>query len=152
MKFKKILLTSLSIFTVMTSTVIPTFANDSKAINNYETSVYARDYFSGRTGKLNSFNGRESGASRISSGSVNGNAKVTGIELNIDVSRGSDPFYVIIQNPDGKRIEKYISTSGGRIKLNDFNGILAKGKWYVSIRTTGIVSTATVGMKVNYEY
>lgn len=107
MKFKKILLTSLSIFTVMTSTVIPTFANDGKLINtnNYETSVYARDYFSGRTGKLNSLNDRESSASRISSSNIKDTSKVTGIELNIDVSRGNSPFYVIIESPDGKNFK-----------------------------------------------
>ena len=152
MKLKKLLLTSFSVLTIMTATVIPTYAKDITLVNNCEASVYARDYFSGRTGRLNSVNGRESGASRISSGSIKESSKVTSVELNVDVSRGSSPFYVIIKSPEGKKVEKYVTTSGGRIKLDDFNRDYAKGSWYVSIRTTGEVSTATVSMKVNYEY
>lgn len=92
----------------MTATVIPTYAKDITLVNNCEASVYAKDYFSGRTRRLNSVNGRESGASRISSESIKESSKVTIVELNVDVSRGSSPFYVIIENPKGKKLKNML--------------------------------------------
>lgn len=128
---------------------LDTTSNDVVISNDIVT--YATSYFSGSTGKMNSLNGLQSGAFNISSGSINENAKVTSVVVNVTVSNGSSGFYLIIEDPNGYYSETYVSKSG-EIRISDFNGLPAKGTWKVSIVTVGTVSTATARMTVNYQY
>ena len=116
-----------------------------------DIAAYTTNYFSGSTGRMNSVNGLQSGAFNISSGSINENAKVTGIVVNVTVSSGSSGFYLIIEDHNGYYSETYVSRSG-EIRIPDFNGLYAKGTWKISIVTVGTVSTATARMRVNYQY
>ena len=116
-----------------------------------ESAAYTTNYFSGQTGRMNSVNGIESAAFNISSGSINSEAKVTKVTLNVTVSNGSSGFYIIVEDPYGNYVEKYVSRSG-EIVIYDFNGLYAKGTWKVSIQTVGMVSTATARMRVDYTY
>lgn len=116
-----------------------------------ESATYTSNYFSGQTKKMNSLNGTESAASSISSGSINSEAKVTKVTLNVTVSSGSSGFYIIVEDPYGNYAEKYVSRSG-EVTFDEFNGLYAKGTWKVSIQTVGMVSTATARMRVDYAY
>ena len=116
-----------------------------------ESATYMSNYFTGQTKKMNSLNGMESAASNISSGSINSEAKVTKVTLNVTVSSGSSGFYIIVEDPYGNYAEKYVSRSG-EVTFTEFNGLSAKGTWKVSIQTVGMVSTATARMRVDYTY
>ena len=66
--------------------------------------AYTTNSFSGSTGVMNSLNGVQLRIFNISSGSINENATVTGIVVNVTVSKGSSGFYLIIEG--GKDEEK----------------------------------------------
>ncbi len=114
----------------------------------------ATGYSSGSTKRMNSFNGKESAQSTITVSSYDKNAQTSTIELNITVSYGSSPFYIIVVDPNGNEYERLVSSSA-KLTISDFSGYLANGKWKVSIRTKetkNVVSTATARLKVNYIY
>ncbi len=83
------------------------------------------------------------------------NARVTNVELNVTVSRGSIPFYIVVESPNGYQAERYISTSG-KVEFDEFNDFYPKGTWKVYIYNRGSaftdVSTATARITVNYGY
>lgn len=116
---------------------------------------YATNYFSGGTGTMNTMAGSQSKIFNVSSGSVPKEAVVTDVTLNVTVSRGSIPFYIVVKDPAGHSAEKYIRSSG-RITFTEFNGKDPKGTWQIYIYNTGAgfqdVSTATARMTVNYQY
>lgn len=152
----KKLLSILAIGALLTSTLsTPVYAseitlekNTNKSITEISAYSYS-NYFSGITGKMNSVNGNQSRIFSISSGSIDKTAKVTNVTVNVTVSSGSDPFYILIESPSGQIVEKQVSKSG-EISISDFNNIAAYGTWKVSIISKGLVSTATARMKVNY--
>lgn len=134
--FKK-LVASMTIVIFLFVMVVPTYATTG--------------YSSGSTKVMNSLNGLESAQSPITVSAYKDTATATTVDVNVTVSSGSNSFYVIVQAPNGVKKEKLI-TSSTKITLSDFSGYNANGKWYVSIRTTGTVSTATATLKVNYSY
>ncbi len=134
--FKK-LVSSILVVVFLFVMVVPTYATTS--------------YSSGSTKVMNSLNGLESAQSPIKVSPYDIKAKTSTVDVNVTVSSGSNSFYVIVQAPNGVKKEKLI-TSSTKITLSDFSGYDANGKWYVSIRTTGTVSTASATLKVNYSY
>lgn len=90
-----------------------------------------------------------------SSGSISANARVTNVELNVTVSRGSIPFYIVVESPNGYQAERYISTSG-KVEFDEFNDFYPKGTWKIYIYNRGSaftdVSTATARITANYGY
>lgn len=146
-----LLLCSLLVTPVSAVQAAETTSNEaSKGISRYST-----NYFSGITGTMNTMAGTQSKIFNVSSGSVSTNAKVTTVELNVTVSRGSIPFYIVVKCPSGKYVEKYVSASG-KITLTDFKDVSPKGTWQIYIYNMGSaftdVSTATARMTVNYQY
>ena len=77
------------------------------------------------------------------------------MELNVTVSRGSIPFYIVVESPNGYQAERYISTSG-KVEFDEFNDFYPKGTWKIYIYNRGSaftdVSTATARITVNYGY
>ena len=114
-----------------------------------------KNYFTGGTGIMNSMAGSQSKTFNASSGSISENACVTAVELNVTVSRGSIPFYIVVVDPNGHQAERYISASS-RVKFDEFNDYYAKGTWKIYIYNRGSaftdVSTATARITVNYGY
>lgn len=123
----------------------------SETVIGDERALYTSSSFSGSTGTMNSVNGSQSRIFNISSGSINDNAKVTKIVVNVTVSNGSSGFYLIIEDPNGYYTRTYVSRSG-EITIHDFDGEYPKGTWKVSIVSVGMVSTASARMRVYYEY
>lgn len=151
----KKLFSILAIGALLTSTIsAPIYASEAYSVKNINNptagiSAYSSNYFSGITGKMNSLNGKQSRVFNISSGSIDTTAKVTNVTVNVTVSSGSSPFYLLIENPSGQVVEKYVSKSGS-ISVSDFKNTSAKGTWKLSIVSNGLVSTATARMIVNY--
>ncbi len=88
----------------------------------------ATGYSSGSTKMMNSLFGTESEKSTITVSAYKEDAVTNKVELNITVSSGSDPFYVIIESPTGEKTATYIRYSTNLV-LYDFNGYDAVGKW-----------------------
>lgn len=152
----KKLLSILAMGALLTSSLsAPVYASQTTLEKNASKSTYAvskysySNYFSGITGKMNSASGKQSRIFNISSGSIDKTAKVSNVTVNVTVSYGSDPFYILIESPSGQIVEKQVSKSG-EISISDFNNIAAYGTWKISIISKGLVSTATARMKVNY--
>lgn len=61
----------------------------------------ASNYFTGSTGTMNSLFGNPSASRNISSGSIPGNASVSSVKVNVNVSSGSDSFYLYVKHPSG---------------------------------------------------
>ena len=99
----KKLFSILAIGALLTSTIsAPIYASEAYSVKNINNptagiSAYSSNYFSGITGKMNSLNGKQSRVFNISSGSIDTTAKVTNVTVNVTVSSGSSPFYLLIE-------------------------------------------------------
>jgi hypothetical protein len=115
----------------------------------------ANGSFSGSTGTMNALNGGQSAKWPISSGSVNTNAIVSSVTVNVSASfSSSDPFYLYVEHPDGYAAYKRVG-SAGSYTFTEFNRDDPRGTWkvyIVNIPTKNGVSTATARMTVNYTY
>ena len=113
------------------------------------------NYFTGGTGTMNSMSGSKSKVFNASSGGLSDNARVTSVELNVTVSRGSTPFYIVLTDPVGHEYEQYVSATS-RFTITAFNGYYPGGTWKIYIYNNGVdftdVSTATASIRVNYGY
>ena len=122
------------------------FAAELPSENMVSPMYLHNDYFTGGTGTMNSIAGSQSKIFNSSSGSISANARVTNVELNVTVSRGSIPFYIVVESPNGYQAERYISTSG-KVEFDEFNDFYPKGTWKIYIYNRGSaftdVSTAT---------
>ena len=104
--------------------------------------------FSHTLSKLNLINGTAS----FSSGSLSGSGQVvTSISLYVRVPSGNFPFILNLQAPDGTTCSVAI-TESGTIILDDFNGCSPSGSWKIWFEPQGTVSTATITVKVYYDY
>ena len=156
---RKKLLSLISACIVVVSLCPAAFAADEGAMTNPSNLIapLATNWFSAGTGTLNTISGRESEHDPISSGSVPTNAQVTDVEVSVTVSRGSIPFYLVVEAPNGVSAERYISESG-RVSFDEFAeyGIDPEGTWYIYIYNEGSgftdVSTASARMTVTYSY
>lgn len=138
--FKK-LMSSMLVVVFVIAMLVPTYA--------------ATGYSSGSTKVMNSLNGIQSAKSPITCSPYDSNAKTSSVEVNVTVSSGSSPFYIIIESPDGTAKREKLITSSTKFTITDLTTTDAAGKWQVSIRTQGtqnVVSTATATVKVNYTY
>ncbi len=156
----KKLLSLITCFALCAMLVISVLVAEVKAAENVvveevtvdnEAVAYTTGYFTGQTGRMNSWEGTESAPFTISSGSIPRNAVVTKVTLNVTVSSGSSGFYIFVECPDGTYAERYVSRSG-EIVITDLNGCLAYGQWKISIMSVGQVATATARMRVDYSY
>lgn len=128
----------------------------------FVTPVFAAtNYFSKTTVKLNAYNGGSSTVSALSSGSVSGSERsITSVSLYCNVSRGSDPYTLYVQSPEGTTAILDGPTSSTTLTSNAFAGEDPEGKWKIWIVNSGYtthgnvypVSTVTVTLKVYYEY
>ena len=84
------------------------FAAELPSENMVSPMYLHNDYFTGGTGTMNSIAGSQSKIFNSSSGSISANARVTNVELNVTVSRGSIPFYIVVESPNGYQAERYI--------------------------------------------
>lgn len=113
-------------------------------------------YFSGTTVKLNALNGGSSVTSTISSGSLpSSSSSVTNVSATVTVSNGSSSFYLYVKNPAGTTVASQLVTGSSGVKtvtFSNFNNQNPQGAWKIWIETTGTVSTATVNLKVYYNY
>jgi len=110
----------------------------------------ASNYFTGSTGTMNSLFGNPSASRNISSGSVPSNASVSSVKVNVNVSPGSDSFYLYVKHPSGYSATRLVGSTS--LSFTEFNGLDPYGTWQVYIVTTGTVSTATARMTVDYTY
>lgn len=156
----KKLLSLITCFALCTMLAMPVSATELKTETNVTdenvivdsiAATYSTGYFTGQTGKMNSWEGTESAPYTISSGSIPEAAVVKGVTLNVTVSNGSSGFYIFVETPEGDYTDRYVSKSG-EIRISDLNGCSAKGKWKISIMSVGQVSTATARMRVDYSY
>lgn len=115
----------------------------------------ASNYFTGGTGSLNTMAGKPYKHDPISSGSISFEAAVTDVEVHVTISRGSMPFYLVVESPYGEVESRYVSASTV-LHFDEFNSIAPQGTWYIYIYNTGSVftdvSTASARMKVYYDY
>ena len=113
------------------------------------------DYYRGSTGTMNTMAGTQSRIFSITSPVLPSNAAVTLADLNISVSSGSVPFYLVVVAPSGNQYQMYVDRSTS-LTTDSFEGEPAKGTWRLYIYNTGSsftdVSTATVNMTVYYQY
>lgn len=126
----------------------------------FATPVLAAGSFSKTTAKLNAVNGNISNISSLSSGSVSGtNPSITSVSVYVNVSSGSDPYYIHIISPEGTEYIFEGPTTNKTITIPVFNGENPKGTWYVYIENLGYsynpnqifpASTATITLKVSY--
>lgn len=125
------------------------------AFSNALPSLHPIDLLIGIAGAAIIRLGSQSKIFNASSGSISANARVTNVELNVTVSRGSIPFYIVVESPNGYQAERYISTSG-KVEFDEFNDFYPKGTWKIYIYNRGSaftdVSTATARITVNYGY
>jgi hypothetical protein len=111
------------------------------------------NYFSKITTKLNSLNGSSSNISTLSSGTCSGTTQsITSVTAYARVSSGSSSFKLYVVSPDGTASYVSAGTSSSTYTFTSFNGKDPDGTWKVYIVSNGVVSTATVTLKVNYNY
>ena len=109
--------------------------------------AFASNSGSGQTGMMNSMNGLPPAAWPITIPASH-TGDVTGITLNLSISNGSAPMYIILTAPNGT-IHRQRAVSGNN-NITAFNGrVPGAGRWTVAIQTTGVVSTATGRLTVN---
>ena len=130
------------------------FAAELPSENMVSPMYLHNDYFTGGTGTMNSIAALSPNL-QFFYWSISANARVTNVELNVTVSRGSIPFYIVVESPNGYQAERYISTSG-KVEFDEFNDFYPKGTWKIYIYNRGSaftdVSTATARITVNYGY
>ena len=121
----------------------------------------ASSFFSKSTTKLNAFNGGTSSISTFTSGSVFGSdPTISDIRLSLNVSRGTDPYTLYIQSPEGTLVPFDGSASSTSFYTDAFQGENPSGTWRVYIQNSGIstngnvmpVSTVTITATVYYNY
>lgn len=145
---------SLVVAIVMMLTMsVSVFAEETTLVPDEAVSMLSTNYFTGSTGTMNSLYQNESTIFNISSGTIPSLSKVSSVTLNVNVSSGSGSFYLNVKHPNDDVVQHYITGTGSKsVTLNQFNNTDPQGTWKVSITTTGIVSTATARMTVNYTY
>lgn len=112
------------------------------------SAISGSNCFSHTLSKLNLINGTAS----FSSGSLSGSGQVvTSISLYVRVPSGNFPFILNLQAPDGTTCSVAI-TESGTIILDDINGCSPSGSWKIWFEPQGTVSTATITVKVCYDY
>ena len=105
------------------------------------------NYFRSQTIRLNSAGGNTSSKVKISTGSVIGNIS----SIILIVRAGGDPFKLYLQSPDGT-LFWIVMDATGEIGVDKFNGQNLSGSWMLWIETLGTASTATISMRINYDY
>ena len=110
---------------------------------------------------MNALNGLsvEKYATVYASGS---NPGTTNVVLSLNVSSGSDPFYITVRSPQGTIATISPSTKSGTYDLTSyFTGENPNGKWYITMQNAGYsynpsqvypTSTVTPTLKVTYSY
>lgn len=132
---------------------------------NQNTTYYARwqqgtgnptvysDSFSRLSGTLNSWGGSPSALAPATAPSILNTAWVTSVSVRLVVSSGSSPVYLWVISPEGSYDCKGTYGVGTHtVTFNYFNGEDPRGTWYTAIETTGLVSTATTTITVNYQH
>ncbi len=111
--------------------------------------------------KMNALNGLsvEKYATIYASGN---NPSTTKVILSLNVSSGSDPFYITVRSPQGATATISPSTKSGTYDLTSyFTGDNPNGKWYITMQNAGYsynpiqiypTSTVTPTLKVTYSY
>jgi len=136
----------------MSKKMIALFLTCIMACTIFVVSAYAAtNSFSGNTGTMNSMNGAQSSQWPVICPTSYASSIVTGVTLNVSVSNGSSQFVLTVVDPLGHKATRNISGSGTQ-KFTEFNNYNPNGKWNIYITTTGVVSTATASMTVNYSY
>ena len=79
----------------------------------------ASNYFTGSTSTMNSLFGNPSASWNISSGSVPGNASVSSVKVNVNVSPGSDSFYLYVKHPSGYSATRLVGSTS--LSFTEFN-------------------------------
>lgn len=152
---KRIMSLGLAVLMLCSMMSVSAFAAVPTAEDMVDPAYIYNDYFTGGTGTMNSMAGTQSRIFTASSGGISDNARVTSVELNVTVSRGSIPFYIVVVDPNGAWAEQYVSVSG-RLVFDDFNGRYPEGTWQIYIYNEGSaftdVSTASAGITVYYGY
>ncbi|ONI44794.1 hypothetical protein AN641_05830 [Candidatus Epulonipiscioides gigas] len=156
-KFKSI---SLALMAALSMSV-PAFAQTDAPVENmvsvsevafndeaHTPEVQYIDYFSGITGKMNSLYGGNSRVFTVTSPSLS-YAEVINVELNINVSSGSDPCYLRLESPDGSVGQARI-TGSTRFSTDIFDGEDPEGTWRIYTTGSSGVSTASASLKVYY--
>lgn len=150
LKIKKFL-AILGIATLTSLSVTPAsiFAGTSTVT---DTTLTLSNYFTKLTPRVNSLSGLPA-TSSVNATTVFGKEHaISDVTFNVTVSRGSAPFYLIVTSPQGYRASKLIGTSGV-VKFPEFiNSNKANGIWYITVQTTGTVSTVSTSMRVDYKY
>lgn len=136
-------LTSLSVTPTSILAATPTVTDTTLTLSNYFTKL---------TPRVNSLYGMPA-TSSVNATTVFGTKHaISDVTFNVTVSRGSDPFYLTVKSPSGLEFSKLISTSGV-VKFPEFiNSNKANGIWYITVQTTGTVSTVSTSMRVDYKY
>lgn len=136
-------LTSLSVTPTSILAATPTVTDTTLTLSNYFTKL---------TPRVNSLYGMPA-TSSVNATTVFGTKHaISDVTFNVTVSRGSAPFYLTVVSPNGQKIAKLIGASGV-VKFPEFiNNNKANGIWYITVQTTGTVSTVSTSMRVDYKY
>jgi len=152
---KRIMSLGLAVLMLCSMMSVSAFAAAPATEDMVDPAYIFNDYFVGGTGTMNSMAGTQSRIFTASSGGISPNARVTSVELNVTVSNGSIPFYIVVQAPNGFYAERYIRSSC-EVVFDEFNDMYPKGTWQIYIYNEGSVftdvSTASAGITVNYGY
>ena len=156
MKIKNKVISTATAFVMLASiSAMPVYAMDATTDNiatlTSNSEAYASNYFSRSTGTMNSVQGSQSKVFNISSGSISPYSETSGVKLDVRVSNGSSPFYIVVEAPNGDTVKTKVTRSGS-ITLDEFNNGSPKGTWNVYITGSSYVSTATAKLTVNYTY
>lgn len=111
--------------------------------------------------KMNAMNG--SSVTKYTTVSVYGDdASVSKVILSLNVSSGSDPFYITVTSPEGSTATIGATTSAGPFDLSSyFVGETPNGKWYITMQNAGYsynpnqvypTSIVTPTLKITYNY
>lgn len=128
----------------------------------FSVTAFAATSTSSKTyAKMNALNGLS--VTKYATISATGsNPSITKVELSLNVSSGSDPFYITVESPEGTTATISPSTTSKSYDLTTyFEGENPNGKWYITLQNAGYsynpnqiypTSTVTPTLKVTYSY
>lgn len=108
--------------------------------------------------KMNALNGLS--VTKYVTVSAYGNPSLSGVQLSLNVSSGSDPFYITVESPNHTTVTLSPSTTSGTYNLSSyFAGENPNGRWNITLQNAGYsynpnqiypTSTVTPTLKLTY--
>ena len=124
----------------------------------FSMTVFAATTTSKTFPRMNAING--SSVTKYVTVSAYGNPALSGVQLSLNVSNGSDPFYIIVESPNHTTVTLSPSTTSGTYNLTSyFAGENPNGRWYITLQNAGysynpnqVYPTSTVTPTLKFTY